>query len=591
MRRKRHEPRPILRAATEWGGRLPVALVFPQKPALAYSSLGWQAVYQRLLRKPSVAVEAVFWDPDQGAILRPGKGRPLDAFGVAAFSLTYEFDYLHVLRVLRAAGIPLAAAQRPSWPLVMAGGALCFLNPAPLAPSVDLFWVGEAEAGVDDCFETLAELYVQGGSREQALEAVAGLPGVLVPGRGAAPVARAVHLSAQTGGGSLPDPAVSCFTSPRAVFRDSLLLEVNRGCPHGCRFCAAGYMYRPHRQASPEMLREAVLRTRPRKVGLVGTALTDWPDLQPFLVWLRNQNIDVSLSSLRAEGLTDALLDTLRSMGIRTVTLALEGASEGLRDSMNKHLRPETFLHAVEQLAVRGFNHLKIYLLTGWPGESERDWQEFASFLRELDAARKVGKTKARDGLQVVTLGLGCLVPKPWTPLQWAAMAAERDLKDRIAFVRKMAKGFAGLRVRCDSPRMARLQGLLARGDEHVHALLSLAAATHGREGEVWAEVLGQWPGDPGWYLDRERGRDEAFPWEAISLGVDREYLWREWENVKARRTSPPCPTLAPREQGRLACAACRRCGLDAWLEKGFARKPDQAAQENPARGEHLPEP
>lgn len=568
MKRKRHEPRLVPRDAIEWGGRLPVALVFPHKPALAYSSLGWQAVYQRLLNKPTVAVEPVFWDPDRNRILRSGKGPGLDAFGVVAFSLTYEFDYLHVLRVLLAAGIAPAANQRPSWPLVMAGGALCFLNPAPIAPSVDLFWVGEAEAGLDDCFDVLAKLYVQHGSRQQALEAVAGFPGVYAPEVGKSTVSRAVDLPGQASAGTLPRPVVSCFTSPHAVFRDSLLLEVNRGCPHGCRFCAAGYMYRPHRQASLAVLQEAVLRNKPRKVGLVGTALTDWPDLQPFLKWLYDQKVDVSLSSLRAEGLTDELLLTLRTLGIRTVTLALEGASAGLRDSMNKHLRPEVFLHAVEQLAARGFNHLKIYLLTGWPGESEQDWQEFTAFLREINAARTAGKAKSKDGLELVSLGLGCLVPKPWTPLQWAPMAPEQELKERIAAVRKTAKSFAGLRVRGDSPRMARFQGLLARGDEHVHGLISLAATTHGREGEVWTQALKQWSGDPGWYLDRERERDEVFPWEVISQGVDREYLWREWEKVAARRKTQPCPIHAAPGREGIACPECRRCGLDAWLEK-----------------------
>jgi radical SAM superfamily enzyme YgiQ (UPF0313 family) len=567
MKRRRHDPKPIPIADMEWGGRLPVALVFPQKPALAYSSLGWQAVFQLLRANPAVVVEPVFWDPDRSRILQSGRKRGLNTFGLVAFSLTYEFDFLQLFRVLLAAGIEPAASRRPSWPLVMAGGALAFLNPAPIIPSVDLFWVGEAEAGLSECFTALADTYVRNGSRFQALEATAGLPGVFVPGQSAMPVRRMVDTRLADGAGSLASPVVSCFTSPDAVFRDTLLLEVNRGCPHGCRFCAAGFMYRPHRQASMEALQEAVSREKPRKVGLVGTALTDWPHLRPFLEWLHAMHVDVSLSSLRAEGLTEELLDTLRSLGTRTVTLALEGASSGLRDSMNKHLREDAFLLTVERLAAKGFNHLKIYLLAGWPGETDEDWQEFGGFLREIEAARQAGRTKTRRGLDVITLGLGCLVPKPWTPLQWSAMAGEQALRERVAAVRRMVKPVSGIQVRSDSPRLARLQGLLARGDEQVHGLIGLAAVRQGRASKAWSASLEEWSGDQAWYVDRERERDEAFPWEVISLGVDREHLWQEWEKVRTRKKTPPCPLEASAGRMEIACPRCRRCGLDRWMQ------------------------
>lgn len=543
-----------------------MALVFPQKPGLAYSSLGWQAVYHILRENPVVVVEPVFWDPDRSRILRSGGRRGLGVFGLVAFSLTYEFDFLHLFRVLLAAGIEPKASRRPSWPLVMAGGALAFLNPAPAVPSVDLFWVGEAEAGLAGCIAALAEVYMHNGDRRQALETVAGMPGVLVPGLSALPVRRAVDAPAGSDAASLPSPAVSEFISPDAVFRDTLLLEVNRGCPHGCRFCAAGYIYRPHRQASMGALQEAVIREKSRKVGLVGTALTDWPDLLPFLGWLRRQGLKASLSSLRAEGVSEELLHALRGLGTRTVTLALEGASRGLRRSMNKHLREESFLRTVELLAAMGFNRLKIYILVGWPGETDEDWAEFEKFLREVDAARRAGRAGSRRGLEVITLGLGCLVPKPWTPLQWAPMAGEEVFKDRIAAVRRMAKAVPGVAVRPDSPRLARLQGLLARGDVRVHDLIALAAVHRGREVEAWSKALGQWTEDPGWYLDRQRGKDEAFPWEMVDLGVARDFLWQEWENVWTRRTTPPCPQEFSSGTARIACPECRRCGMEAWL-------------------------
>ncbi len=566
MKRGRRPPGSRAIPEQEWGGRLPIALVFPQKPALAYSSLGWQAVLELLRPRPALAVEPVFWDPDRQELVRPFGKRGLDAFGVVAFSLTYEFDYIHLFRILTASGIAPDAARRPSWPLVMAGGALAFMNPAPIAPSVDLFWVGEAEAGLADCLEVLAEAYVRNGSRDDALDLIAAMPGVYVPGKSTLPVHRAVHLHPANLGG-LEAPVSSCFITPDAVFRDTLLLEVNRGCPHGCRFCAAGYVYRPPRLASLDALQEIVLRKRPRKVGLVGTALTDWPDLGRFLAWLGEQKVDVSLSSLRAEGLTEELLDILRALGTRTITLALEGAGRTLRDSMNKHVREEAFLRTVERLSRKGFNHLKIYLLLGWPGETDADWEEFGLFLREVDQARATGGGRGKTNLKLITLGLGCLVPKPWTPLQWAAMADEQAFKDRISQVRKATKNMTGVQVRSDAPGLARIQGLLARGDERVHELIRLAAGLKGRELEVWTAALAQWPGDPAWYLDRERARDEIFPWEMIDPGLDREYLWREWEKVGTRRTSPPCPMDFAPDGLQAGCLKCRRCGLQKWLQ------------------------
>lgn len=563
MSRKRHGARLIPTPVQEWGGRLPVALVFPNKPALAYSSLGWQAVWRLLQPSKALAVEPVFWDPDRGTILQADRGRGLQCFGVVAFSLTYEFDFLHAVRILMAAGMAPRTDQRSTWPLVMAGGALAFLNPAPIAPSVDLFWIGEGEAGLIQCMEGLARDYVRGASKETALANAAGQAGVYVPQADQGTVRRVVDMAGAQGA-RLASPVVSSFTSQGAVFRDTLLLEVNRGCPHGCRFCAAGYIYRPHRQAAINDLRSLVLHHQPRKVGLVGTALTDWPDLCEFLQWLHARNVDVSLSSLRLDGLTDPLLDTMRQLGMRTVTLALEGASQRLRDSMNKHVQADGFLRCVEKLAVKGFNHLKVYLLTGWPGESDADWRECELLLAEMQQARFAARGRG-SGLELITLSMGCLVPKPWTPLQWSAMADEMLFRRRIADARKMARRMTGVQVRSDSPWLARIQGLLARGDAQVHDLIRGAAQSTGRNMDIWSEALQGWAGEAGWYLDRERDRGEEFPWEVISQGVRREYLWSEWEKARLARLTAPCQTGMGTD--RLGCESCDRCGLDGWLQ------------------------
>lgn len=287
-------------ALRDWGGRLPVALVFPEAADHALSTLGWQVVYRLLAANDRLAVERFFWDSTSPRPRSVDSGRDLGLFPLVLFSLNFEGDFPNALKLLMDADIPVRAADRSAWPVVLAGGPVAFLNPFPLLPALDGLFVGEAEAGLSAVVDRIARTWVEGGGKRAALEAVAPLPGVLIPGLSPEPVRRAVVGSSNV----LGSPAYSCFVSPEAQFRDMLLLEVNRGCPYGCRFCAAGSIYKPPRHAEIAALQEIVERCEPHKVGLVGTALTDWPDLLPFLRWLAERKVKFSLSSLRADGLT-----------------------------------------------------------------------------------------------------------------------------------------------------------------------------------------------------------------------------------------------------------------------------------------------
>lgn len=495
-----------------------------------------------------MTVERVFPDKlgrtdGESPVTRESKS-PLSSFPVIAWSMTFEEDFLSLPRTLRAAGVPSLAAERPSLPLVMAGGPIAFLNPAPITPFIDLFWVGEAEENFLHLFTTLKQLVFAGKTRGETLDAVKALPGVYVPGRSKTPVKRIVSGPS----GSLTDPAFSCFISGHAAFRDTLLLEINRGCPYGCRFCAAGFIYRPPRRAEKDELKRIVKLADPPKVGLVGTALTDWPDLLPFLKWLHARKKKFSLSSMRADGITEELLAYLRERGIRTVTLALEGASERLRRMMNKKLKIEDFKRAVRLCARYGVNHLKLYLIAGWPGETDEDYAELEALLHEVVAIRSEGLGGKKKQFMRITIGVSSLVPKPFTPFQWAPMASEATLGARMKQLTQMAKPFKGITLQHDNPFQARLQGLLARGGEEVAEFIQLAA-DHGG----WKKALKRWNGNPATILDRERGKDEPFPWEVVDIGVTRDYLWKEWEHAKMGKQSPGCPATE--------CANCRMCG------------------------------
>ncbi|MDY0306763.1 MAG: radical SAM protein [Desulfovibrionaceae bacterium] len=529
----------------EHGGRLPVALAIPGDKGPALSTLGWQAVYRLLAAEAELSVERFFLGRGHDVPLSEEGKASLSSFPVLALSVSFEEDVLRLLRALKAAGIPRLRSERPDPPLLVAGGPLCFLNPAPLAPFCDLIWVGEAEAGFADLLRELKGHLFSGGDPQDFLAAVADRPGVYVPGRTRAATPRVV---AGDGGPLLAEPAFSCFTGPEAVFKDALLLEVNRGCPYGCRFCAAGYIYRPPRHAALADLQAIVEDIRPPKVGLVGTALTDWPDLLPFLRWLDERKVKFSLSSLRADGLTEELLTFLRACGVRTVTLALEAPSRRLRLAASKKLEEADFLRAVELCARHGVNHLRVYCIIGWPGENEADYEEFSGFLGEIATARERGQVRKKEFLRL-TLGVSCLVPKPWTPFQWAPMASEEYLDDALRRIKAMLKPYKGFSLSGDDAFLARVQGLISRGGEDVAELL-LLAADHGG----WKKGLALWGGDMSAVLDHERGKDEAFPWEVVDLGVRREHLRREWERSKQAKPSPGCPPAG--------CEACGVCGL-----------------------------
>ncbi|EMG36660.1 Fe-S oxidoreductase [Desulfocurvibacter africanus PCS] len=530
----------------ERGGRLPVALAFPGPERFAMSGLGWQAVYRMLATRPDFAVERFFLEDTHGAgPVSADSDAPLSDFPCIALSLTFEEEFAAVLRALEAAGVPVRSVDRPDWPLVLAGGPLAWLNPTPIAPCVDLFWVGEAEAGLVEIMERMRHAALAGRPKQEFLSEVAAEPGVWVPGVSPTPVRRAIA----GGGRRLDDPAYSCFISGKAEFADMLLLEVNRGCPYGCRFCAAGFIYRPPRHAELEDLKAIVQAANPPKVGLVGTALTDWPQLMDFLSWLKERGTKFSLSSIRADGVTPDFLKFLRHSGLRTITLALEAPSRRLRKAANKRLREEDFLNAVRLCSEYTVNHLKIYCIVGWPGETDEDYEELGRFLVDIQRAREEGKGKRSKGLELITLSLSQLVPKPWTPFQWAPMATEEQLDAVVARIKVMAKPLRGLKISADSPFGARLQGYLSRSGPEVFDFLLAAARLGG-----WRKALRETGADFSSVLDHERGEHEAFPWEVVDPGVGREHLWREWQRYKEERNTPPCPPEG--------CERCKLCGV-----------------------------
>ena len=537
----------------EKGGRLSVALVFPADENVALSTLGWQVVYRQLVNSPLLAVERFFIDTKKLVPLETAKvptsketNTPLHDFDLICISINFEEDYLHIVRMLMISNIPLYSKDRDNFPLILIGGPVTFLNPAPLAPFTDIFWIGESNTHFTHIAEKLHKHIHAHGVRKDFLEGIANDEGVYIPQISTLPVKRV--FADNSDDRILSNPAYSSFISNKATFKDTLLLEINRGCPYACRFCAAGFIYRPPRHAELEKLQEIVSYTAPQKVGLVGTALTDWKDLLPFLKWLSERNCKFSLSSLRADGITDELLQFLRIKGIRTVTLALEAASERLRIVANKKLSSEDFLSAVALCAKYGVNHLRIYMIVGWQDEIEDDYKEFEQFFAKICQIRKDNGGEKKNNFMRITLGVSPLIPKPWTPFQWSKMATEENIHEIFKRLKNIIKPYKGVQLSADLPFQARLQCLLSRGDEKVAEFIHIAAKDGG-----WKKALQIWKNNLDSYLE-EIPQDTELPWDILDLGVKKEYLQEEWRKSKETVLSPACT--------REGCNSCRKCGI-----------------------------
>jgi len=518
--------------AQEWGGRLAVAVIFPEKESVALANLGWQVILRELLWRDEFVVER-FWGQarNQDSLFSIDQKKHLRLFPVWAFSLNFELDLLNVARFLDKAGLDLDSKKRDDFPLIIGGGPLCFLNPGSFLPLFDFLWVGEGEQKFVQLLLQIKDKFFWGASKKELVAIAEQSPHVL----------SAQKLKAKRFISSFKEPAYSLFVSKKSVFADSLLLEINRGCLYGCRFCAAGYIYRPFRESSVQRLKEIIKEIGPRKVGLVGTSLTDWPELKNFLVWLMEQKIKFSLSSLRMDGLDDDLLSLLRQHGTRTITIAVEGISHKIRRAINKRFSLEKFWQVVDKLAELNYNVLKLYFILGFNLELEDDFAELENFFQRLDRERK--------GINLIQVSVSCLVPKPWTPLQWMVLDDVAILEEKVNKFKKIIKPFKGIRISTENPILSRVQTILALGDTtQGFTLLKQALAD-----DSWIKAYKKIGKD----LEQDlwsRPKDTSLPWEVIDIGISRDYLWKEFLRFKNIESGSKCIRN---------CIGCKRCGLD----------------------------
>jgi radical SAM superfamily enzyme YgiQ (UPF0313 family) len=566
---RRDEP-PVERGALrkEPGGRLGVALVYPNAYRLGMANLGLHAVYRLLNADPAALCERAFLPEDGGPPRTVESGRPLGAFDVVAFSLSFEEDYPNVVALLDRAGLPLRSADRDGGhPLVVAGGIAVQINPEPVAPFFDAFLVGEGEVLVPPFLAFARAAALARRPRPELLRALAAVPGSYVPA-----LYDVAYSDTRAPGGAwvtrfeprdgapervsrryLPDlrgvATSRVVDSPDAQFGDLFLTEVARGCLWGCRFCAAGFVQRPYREVDLETLREEARKgiARGQRVGLVGPDTSDHTGLDALTCFIGDEGGTFSPSSLRVDAITPELSARMAAGGERSITIAPEAGTERMRRVVNKDFSDDRIVQAAENALSRGMQHVKLYFMCGLPTETDEDVLGMARVAVRIREEVMLPRAKASGRMGRISLSVNPFVPKPWTPFQWAPMQEKGCLEAKRRLLERTLRP-KGIDVDFLSPREAELQALLSRGDRRCADLLELA---HRETGGDLRKALRLWPHDPEFFVHREAGIEERLPWDFLDQGFTKRFLAREYRRGVGAKITPRC-----------AVDTCRACGL-----------------------------
>ena len=543
-----------------------VAIVYPNTYFVGMSNLGLHIIYEEINLHPSSVCERIFlpekkeldvYDKTKTPLMSVETQRPMHQFDVVAFDVTFEMDYFHIPLMLRYGRVPVMSEDRTGFdPIVIAGGPCATFNPEPFADFIDAFIIGEGEGIVTAVLERIRKGRENGESREETIAGLAQIDGVYVPvlytpqyddnkrfvgydiAEGAPKIIRR-HFEPLTSGGETV--IATNFTEFGAMY----IIEVARGCGRHCRFCMAGYCFRVPRVRPLDILKEGVDRAEKlgKKVGLMGAAISDYPEVDELVTYIRSKNMRYSCASLRADSLTQAVVDGLAESGQKTITIAPETGSERLRRVINKGISEENLRTAAQLSAKSGIQHMRLYIMIGFPTETDEDIDAIVGLAERTQAHMAEVGCKGR-----LTLSINPFIPKPFTPFQWMAMDHQKSVEKKLQYIKKSLQKNRRIEVLVESPKEAYIQGVLARGDRRLGKVLAACALDRGSK-SFKSEMK-----KAGLDMDdcnyRERKFEDYLPWSHLDMGLRNGYLEQEWQRAVDEAYTPPC------------MEGCKRCGV-----------------------------
>ncbi|HLA00220.1 MAG TPA: radical SAM protein [Thermodesulfovibrionales bacterium] len=516
------------------GGKINIALVYPNTYHVGMSNLGFQGIYGLLNKMDDVLCERVFLpdDEDMEEFLRTDtelfameSKRTLSRFDIIAFSVSFENDYPNIVKILTLSRIPLRSSERNStYPLVILGGACAFFNPEPVADFFDIVFIGEAE----ELLPEFLDAYRHSAERPDILKRSVAIEGLYVPqfysayydnegkisGRysseGAPEIVKRRYLTDIT----KSDIKTSIIT-PETEFSSMYLIEAMRGCPWSCRFCVAGHIYNPFRKKALQALEKeiATALSKTKRIGIIGPSLSDYPGIKEVL---KIPEVDFSITSLRASPKSAELVGLLK--GHKSISIAPEAGTERLRRVINKKITEEDILRTADLILSEGIATLKLYFMVGLPTETREDITGIVNLVKKIKNIIPKGN---------LTLSISTFVPKPFTPFQWHPMEKPAEVKERLKMIKDGLLPFKGINVFHDVPKYAYMQGLFSQGDRRLSKVIEKTP-----ECKDWRKAAATAGIKEEFYIFREKEFSEILPWDFIDIGVRKENLWTEYQEA-----------------------------------------------------------